>query len=34
MNARTSSVSLLLVKGVDFTWEGFLSFGVSGWTAN
>ena len=25
---------LLLVKGVDVTWEGFLAYGVSGWTAN
>ena len=34
-NARTSSFFfLLLVKGVDVTWEGFLAYGVSGWTAN
>ena len=25
---------MLLVKGVDATWEAFLAFGASGWTAN
>ena len=25
---------MLLVKGVDVTWEGCLAFGVSGWTAD
>ena len=34
MNRRTSSFFLLLVKGVDVTWEGFFAFGVSGWNTN
>ena len=30
---KNSSIFSFLVKGVDFTWKGFLVFGVSGWTA-